>query len=469
MDSEYATQRRETRDVYGLSQPHPRHPPRPSGRPQYRAQSPDPDCIAQDSQSDEDYIATPEVKKDAWRNRRSRYDDRSTDDSLGNGSPIRPSPPENYSDSSPSDYAPHPKAKSEDRRVKAGWGNSDSFSQPHRLNLREHENYREAKQFLDRFEKLHNHSTDRSDTESYSNDGPRNRQDRFSRQHPDPERDDEDDYAPSPHNYRERHHSERTRWRDSEESYHRFEGDSRRNHREPRARNLDPRYPRPGSYCPDSFSHNASSFSAPPPPPPRHVDHSRHRRGSTYSDNDDHATYSDIASRPSTSHSDRLSRVPTAVDSEDYSAPPPRVPSPPPAIYRRHRDSGSDYAPMPGAFRSVSRSRSRSPYEPVRGGRNRSPYASSPVRGTPIRHQRGNVRYRGDSDDNGVAEGSDYLPSDSEDDERISGDGNGVAEGSDYASSIDGRSDVCEKDSWGARVAGVERVGTGGRAYGKMW
>jgi len=94
---------------------------------------------------------------------------------------------------------------------------------------------------------------------------------------------------------------------------------------------------------------------------------------------------------------------------------------------------------------------------------------SSPVRSTPVRKGRGIGRYRSDSDDNGVAEGSDYLPSDSEDDERISGDGNGVAEGSDYASSDDGRSDVCEKDTWGARVAGVERGGAGGRAYGKMW
>jgi len=94
---------------------------------------------------------------------------------------------------------------------------------------------------------------------------------------------------------------------------------------------------------------------------------------------------------------------------------------------------------------------------------------SSPVRGTPVRKGRGIGRYRSDSDDNGVAEGSDYLPSDSEDDERISGGGNGVAEGSDYASSDDGRSDVCEKDTWGARVAGVERGGAGGRAYGKMW
>ncbi|KAI4658835.1 uncharacterized protein J4E79_006594 [Alternaria viburni] len=172
MASEYATQTREPRDVYGFSQPRPRHQPRSSARPQYRAQSSDPDCIAQDSQSDEDYIATPEVKKDAWKNRGSRYDDRSTDDSLGNGSPIRHPPRENYSDSPPSDYAPRPKAKSEDRRVKSGWGNSDSFSQPPRLNPREHENYREAKQFLDRFQQLHTHTTDRSDTESYSDDSP---------------------------------------------------------------------------------------------------------------------------------------------------------------------------------------------------------------------------------------------------------------------------------------------------------
>lgn len=69
--------------------------------------------------------------------------------------------------------------------------------------------------------------------------------------------------------------------------------------------------------------------------------------------------------------------------------------------------------------------------------------------------------YRSDSDDNGVAEGDDYLPSDSDDD-RISVDGGG-------------QSDVCEKDSWRGRDAGgytsegVESGVAGGGSYRGRW
>ncbi len=492
MGSEHATKTRESRDVYGFSQPEPGYQPRPSGRPQYRTRSPDSDCIEQDSQSDDDYIASPEFKKNGWVDRKPSHDERYNDSPPRNSSPARNSRSRNYSNSPPSDYAPHPEAKSDSRTVKEGWGNSHSFSQSHRLKPREQENYREAKQFIDSFQKLHTHSTDRSDTESYSGgDGsPTNRRNKSYQRHLDPERDDDDYCAPSRYNYRERDHGKHAR---SKDRYCEFDDDdNQRNHVEARSRNPHPPYNHPRSSYSNADDQYAASFSA---RPTRHVDHSPNRPSPVYPDhkNNTHTTaYSDIASRPSTSHSDRLSRVPTAVDAEEFSSPPPSVPSPP--LYHRSRQqrrSGSDYGRMPGSFQSSSRSRSRS--------RSRSPYTSSPIptRNTHLRpksspRRRRTTRYTSDSDDNGVAEGSDYLPSASgsdEDDERISVDGrrirmrtgNRVAGGSDYVSSLDGRSDVCERDGWRSRGSGDEEeegYGSdgyrgdgreGGRAYGGRW
>ncbi|CAG5182031.1 uncharacterized protein ALTATR162_LOCUS9957 [Alternaria atra] len=442
MDYDHTAQPGRSRDGNGFSQPRPGYQPRPSRRP-HRTRSQDSDYIAQDSQSDDDYIASPEVKRNVRADRKSSYDDRYSDDSLGQGSPIHNSSSRNYSESPPSDYAPHHETRNA-QKIKAGWGDSVSHTQSQSLNPREHDNYREAKQFLERYTKLHTHTADRSDTESYStgDSSPANRQDKSYRQYPNPQQDDEVYHAPSRDNYRERHHNQRARSRHTSDYYHRPEDNdddddyNQRNRFEPRTRNLDPRYnDRPGSFYSDADDQHTSTFSA--PHPLRHVDRSSNRPGSVYLDrkDDTHAAtaYSDIASRPSTSHSDRLSRVPTAVDSENYSSPPPAVPSPP--LYRRQqRPSGSDYGAMPGAWGGRSRSRSRSAYASERSTRSRSPYASPSRRSIHTRNRRMIGSYRSDSDENGVAEGDDYLPSDSDDD-RIS-----VDDG--------GRSDVCEKDSW---------------------
>lgn len=465
MDYDYTTQTRRSRDGNGFSQPRPGYQPRPTRRP-HRTRSQDSDYIAQDSQSDDDYIASPELKRDVWRDRTSRYDDRYSDNSFREASPIRDSSSRHHSESPPSDYAQHPERRNK-QKIKAGWGSSDFHTQSHSLNPREHENYREAKQFLDRYTKLHAHPADRSDTESYStgDSSPANRQDESYERYPGPQRDAEDYYAPSRDNYRERHHEQRTRSRHANDRYHRPEGEydeyNQRNRYESHSRNLEPQFSRPGPSYPDAEDQYTSTFSA--PHPSRHADRSFNRSGPVYPDRRDntHAiAYSDIASRPSTSHSDRLSRVPTAVDSEDYPSPPPAVPTPP-LLGRQRRQSGSDYGLMPGAWGSRSRSRSRNGYASGRSTRSRSPYTSPPRRNKHTRNRRMIGSYMSDSDDDGLGEGDDYLPSDSDDD-RISVGGGG-------------QSDICEKDSWRSRDGGgytsegVESGVAGGASYRGRW
>ncbi|KAG9190571.1 hypothetical protein G6011_08659 [Alternaria panax] len=469
MDYDYTTQARRSRDRDGIPQPRPGYQPRPSRRP-HRTRSQDSDYIAQDSQSDDDYIASPELKRDVRVDRASTYDDRYSDDSLGQGSPIRNPSSRNYSETPPSDYAPHHEKRNA-QNIKAGWGNSVPHARSHDLTPRERENYREAKQFLEHYTKLHTHTADRSDTESYSTgeSSPANRKDESHEQYPDAQRFQEDHRAPNRDNYRERHHEQRTRLRHANNLYHWPEGDddddddyNQHNRLASRTRNLGRSFNRPGPSYPDADNQHTNTFSS--PHPSRHVDRSSNRPGPVYADrrDDTHATaYSDIASRPSSSHSDRLSRVPTAVDSEDYSSPPPAVPSPPLLLGRQRRQSGSDYGAMPGAWGDGSRSRSRSTYATGRNARSRSPYASLSRRSIHTRNRRMVGSYMSDSDDDGVGEGDDYLPSDSDDDRISVGDG--------------GRSDICAKDSWRSRDGGgytsegVESGVAGGGSYRGRW
>jgi hypothetical protein len=131
-----------------------------------------------------------------------------------------------------------------------------------------------------------------------------------------------------------------------------------------------------------------------------------HRRGSGYEDQEYDERGSDIASYH---QSGRLSRASTAAGS-GYASP-----------YAGRR--GSDYASVP----------TYSPSRSMRSGSERS------------------LRSRSERDDNGIAEGSDYMSSaDGRSDvcpvpgsDGYVSDDNGVAEGSDYVSSDDARSDVC--------------------------
>jgi hypothetical protein len=142
------------------------------------------------------------------------------------------------------------------------------------------------------------------------------------------------------------------------------------------------------------------------------------RRGSGYEDRELDERGSDIASYHNGAQSGRLSCASTAAESE-YSSP-----------YAARR--GSDYASVPASNQRYSPSRS------IRSGSERSLQSRSK---------------RELSDDNGIAEGSDYMSSaDGRSDicpvpgsEGYVSDHNGVAERSDYVSSQDGRSDVCSK------------------------
>jgi hypothetical protein len=68
--------------------------------------------------------------------------------------------------------------------------------------------------------------------------------------------------------------------------------------------------------------------------------------------------------------------------------------------------------------------------------------ASESVRSESDYDSSDNRRLRHSSDDNGIAEGSDYMSSDDDRSDIAYGDDNGIAEGSDYLSSDGGRSDI---------------------------
>jgi hypothetical protein len=150
------------------------------------------------------------------------------------------------------------------------------------------------------------------------------------------------------------------------------------------------------------------------------------RRGSDYEDREIDERASDIASYYSDAQSGRLSRTSTAAESGFAS----------PHAARR----SSDYAPVPTSGYGDAlprRSSNCSDYAPVSG------------RSMPLHSDTGS------SDDNGIAEGSDYMSSDDAQSDICrkpgsdgsASDDNGVAEGSDYASSDDSRSDVCSNPS----------------------
>jgi hypothetical protein len=143
--------------------------------------------------------------------------------------------------------------------------------------------------------------------------------------------------------------------------------------------------------------------------------------GSGYHGEDLDERASDIASYHSDAGSDRLSRASTAAESGVAS--------------QQTGWRSSDYASVPASGHGYTlprQSSDSSDYAPIRE-RSSQPHS-----------------YTASSDDNGVAEGSDYMSSDDEQSDicrKPGSDGyvsdNGIGEGSDYVSSDDARSDVC--------------------------
>ncbi|KNG47953.1 hypothetical protein DDE82_004485 [Stemphylium lycopersici] len=195
-----------------------------------------------------------------------------------------------------------------------------------------------------------------------------------------------------------------------------------------------------------------SSFSRPPLDKPR-------PRGRSHSQASDCSSIQDSASRSA-------SPAPAPSQGLRHKQPPPTLPSYP------YSCSSFSRPPQDGPR---SRSQSRNNGIPIRTETGRSP---SRTRST-----------HSDSDDNGIAEGSDYLPSDTDPgsdnehnpsrtnkaakhttDGAVHSDDNGIGEGSDYLSTDDdddaARSDICSARGGAAGGRGVAR-GVGGRQA--MW
>jgi hypothetical protein len=162
------------------------------------------------------------------------------------------------------------------------------------------------------------------------------------------------------------------------------------------------------------------------------------RDGSGYHDEELDDRASGVAAYHSDAGSDRLSRASTSAESGVAS--------------QQTGWRGSDYASVPASgYRDTlpRRSSNSSDYAPIR---ERSPQPHSHI---------------ASSDDNGIAEGSDYMSSDDDQSDvcqkpgsdRYVSDDNGMAEGSDYVSSDDARSDVCSKPG---SDGGSDKSGDGG-------
>ena len=271
------------------------------------------------------------------------------------------------------------------------------------------ENYHEAKDFLERYVELNAQHARRYDAAHHSGDEYtpiHHRKDEYP-----PIRHREDDERTS-NRYRQDDSYQPTRYRDPSSSPVRY----RNTDHSPRR--LQPRQASPPRQMPGSFFEESNALPAPS---------------------------SDIASPPHhhTSHlpAAPFPPAPSVPGSDICSVPSPHQASPY-ASFDEQSIQGSDYDSLP-------MSRRHSPARSVGSVSTSSGYQCN---------HRANARAY-DSDDNGIAEGSDYLPSDSDDGNigggrhgPLSDDGNGVAEGSDYLPSDDGRR---RKQGGSSRGSGV--------------